>query len=102
MHNQQEYAKDMDKQNPKEIIVRILDIVGYGNGKEGFADQLLSLCQQQAIIDLNQRKNFSKEQYLETVRKATEKIISDYILTVSPKLSDTQRNNLQTYIQSIA
>lgn len=92
----------MNKQDPKEIIIQILDIVGYGDGKQAFADQLLSLCEQQAIIDLNQRKNFSKEQYLETVRKATEKIISDYILTISPKLSDTQRHNLQTYIQSIA
>lgn len=92
----------MDKQNPKEIIIRILDIVGYGDGKDTFADQLLSLCQQQAIINLNQRKNFSKDQYLETARKATEKIISDYILTISPKLSDTQRNNLQIYIQSIS
>lgn len=92
----------MNKQDPKEIIIQILDIVGYGDGKQAFADQLLSLCQQQAIIDLNQRKNFSKEQHLETLRKATEKIISDYILTISPKLSDAQRNNLQTYIQSIA
>lgn len=107
----------MNKQDPREIIIQILDIVGYGDGKQAFADQLLSLCQQQAMADLintlppekhtlinpkDINQYFTREQSLEAIRKAAEKIISDYILTISPQLSDTQRNNLQTYIQSIA
>lgn len=107
----------MEKQNPKAVIITILDIVGYGDGKEVFADELLALCQQQASVDLVNslpsekrsskdhaqvvKKHFSKEQYLEAVRKVTEKIIGDYIQTISPKLPEVQKTNLQKYISSI-
>jgi len=115
-------------QKPKDIIIQILDLVGYGENKEEFADELLSLCQQQALVDLIKslpeekqtllektlsqqpnpqnidqvlKDNFTEEQILESLKKATENTIQTYLLTISPHLSDLQKNNLKTYIQSL-
>ncbi|MDD5147572.1 MAG: hypothetical protein PHV63_03460 [Candidatus Daviesbacteria bacterium] len=115
-------------QKPKDIIIQILDLVGYGENKERFADELLSLCQQQALVDLVKslpeekqillektlsqqpnpqnidqvlKENFSEEEILEALKKATQNTIQAYLQTISPHLSDLQKNNLQTYIQSL-
>lgn len=117
-----------NKQNPKSVIVKILDLVGYGENKEGFADELLSLCQQQTLVDLVKslpeekqillektlssqtspqnieqvlKENFTEEAILQALKKATENIIKGYLQTISPHLSDTQKKNLQTYIQTL-
>lgn len=86
-------------QKPKDIIIQILDIAGYGENKEDFADQLLSLCQQQALVDLI--KSLPEETILQALKKATENIIKGYLQTISPHLSDTQKKDVQTYIQSL-
>lgn len=115
-------------QKPKDIIIQILDIAGYGENKEEFADQLLSLCQQQTFVDLikklpvekqafleksnslqpnpQQLDQFIKENYtegeiLEALKKATQNTIQAYLQTISPHLSDTQKKNLQTFVQAL-
>ena len=117
-----------NSQKPKDIIIQILDLVGYGENKEGFADELLSLCQQQALVDLIKKlpvekqafleksassqlnpqqldqiikENFSEGEILEAFKKATQNTIQAYLLTISPHLSDLQKNNLQAYVQSL-
>lgn len=119
----------MDKsQKPKDIIIQILDIAGYGENKEDFADQLLSLCQQQASVDLIKslpeerqtllektlsqqpnpqiieqvlKDNFTEDAIFQALKKATENIIKDYLQTIAPHLSDPQKKDVQTYIQSL-
>lgn len=113
---------------PKEIITQILDMAGYGENKEEFADQLLTLCQQQAFVDLIKslpeetqtllenslsdqpnsqnidqvlKDHFTEEEILQSLKKATENIIKNYLQTISSHLSDSQKNNLQTYMQSL-
>ncbi|MBU1000882.1 hypothetical protein KKE78_05835 [Patescibacteria group bacterium] len=115
------------RQKSKNIIIQILDIVGYGENKEDFADELLSLCQQQTLVDLVKslpeekrillektsfsqtnpqnieqvlNENFTEEMILQALKNATENIIKTYLQTISPHLSDTQKKNLQTYIQT--
>ncbi len=108
----------MSPQTPQEIIVNILDIIGYGDEKIAFADEFLTLCQQRAVTDLYNslpqdkragkdpgqviKKIFTPAQSLEAIQKTTEKMLNEYLETIYPKLSEEQTKNLRAYLNSIS
>lgn len=95
-------------QNPKRIILQVLEIIGYEDDKDKFANDFLSLCLQQGLVDLMQElpegkqveltqraglvspekmetlflEYFSKEQLEVAIREASRSIFEDYLKTI--------------------
>jgi hypothetical protein len=118
----------MNIPDPKEILLNVLTIIDYKDDKETFANQFLQLCMQRALVDIvealpqDQQKTiqeevtpdkkpeevqqilqryFSQEQYLQQLQLSTQALFQDYIQTITPTLSDDQKQKLQQYLTSI-
>lgn len=113
--------------NPKEIILQVLEIIGYQDDREKFSNDFLGLILQKSINDLAEKLSqdkidqlrqrlslttpekletllkeyFSKEELDSSVRKVSESMFKEYLEEVSPTLSDTQRENLQNYLSGL-
>lgn len=111
--------------NLKQSIFQILDIIGYENDRDKFANDFLALCLQQAIVNLSlslseekqlDLKNklslltqqedvehilldfFSREEYEKEVKDTTQNMFQDYLKTIVLTLNEKQRNNLKDYL----
>ena len=115
-------------QNPRDIFLQVLNIIGYTNDKEEFTNKFFQLCEQQTVVSLIKslpqdkqtslqtelskqtipdpsntllKKYFSEEQIVNTLQKATEETFSSYLQTVMPTLNDKQRTELETYLKNL-
>ncbi len=119
----------MDKnKDPKQIILQVLEIIGYEDDKEKYANEFLTLCLQKALVSLTgelpqdkqdqltQRisltaldqlekpllEYFPKEKFEEAVKEASRSTFEEYIQTIIPTLNEDQRNKLEQYLSSQA
>src|SRR5689334_22081310 len=114
------------QQNPRDIILQVLIIIGYEDDKEVWANKFLANCEQQALINvLNRFSQGKKDELIQKMAGVTDQqkrkaIISQYIIPqeytqalirtsgtafeefideIMPILSEEQTIKLQTYLQ---
>ena len=114
-------------QDPKDIILNILTIIGFTDDKEAAADEFIQNCEKQALLDIlvalpvekqdalkrqlagvkdqDQQKAIiaeyvSSEQYQESLQKASATAFEGLIEEVIPTLSKEQTDKLQSYFTS--
>ncbi len=114
--------------NPKEIILKVLEIIGYQDDKEKFANDFLGLILQKSINNLAEKlpqdkldqfrqrvsltspekfenlikDYFSQDELNDSVKTVSENMFKEYLEEISPTLSDGQRENLQNYLKSLS
>lgn len=115
--------------DPRQLIIKILQAINYEGDRDKYADDFLSLCLQQAIIDLlpdlspeDQKKftetifqisavdelasilleYFPKEKYENAIKEASRKTFDDYLKTIIPNLNQDQINSLKQYLSQPA
>ena len=116
-------------QNPRDIFLQVLNIIGYTNDKEEFTNKFFQLCEQQTVLSLIKslpqdkqtslqtelskqtipdpsnlllKKYFTEEQIANALQKATEETFNSYLQTVMPTLNDKQRTELGTYLKTLS
>lgn len=114
------------QRTPKGILWEVLEIIGYQDDKDAFADEFIQNCEKQAFIDviatftpqrqeeIKQKLNaaidaeqigvrayISPEAYHHALQQASKNALTGLIETVLPSLSHEQAIKLQTYLQSI-
>lgn len=117
------------QQNPKQIVIRILDIIAYKKNKDAYAEEFVSLCQQQTLINLLQslsehrkrqfqtdldgkldnaerlqkllKEYFSESDIAKAGEKASEETFKNFLHSIIPTLNDDQKEKLNTYLQSL-
>ncbi len=114
-------------QNPKIILLEILNSIDYSGNKEIFADKFLKNCQLEAlnnlIVKLPQEKQdiikqqlqnsnktvvelvkeyFTDQEYLEKLKIVSAGILKEYLETIQPTLSFSQKDKLQLFLSSLA
>lgn len=120
--------KDILNMNPRRIILDVLEIIGYTDDRDKFANDFLGLILQNSINNLSeklpqdkidqlrQRLSLSKPEKLETllndyfsseelndsVKKVSESMFREYLEEVSPSLNDSQREDLQRYLSGLS
>ena len=113
-------------QNPKQIILDVLNAIGYEDDKQKYVNDFLSLCLQKALVslarELPQEKQdqltqrlslvsadkmepilleyFPKEKFEEAVKDASSSTFQEYLETIIPILNDDQRNKIEAYLSS--
>lgn len=116
------------KNDPKQIILQVLEIIGYEDDKDKYANDFLSLCLQKAFVSLTQDfpqdkqdqltqrmslisadkieglllEYFPKEKFETAVKEASRSTFEDYLKTIIPTLNDDQKNKLEQYLSSQA
>lgn len=112
-------------QPPGSIVSKILDIISYQGDRKQFTKNFLEICYKEALISYIQNLPESKQIELKkeieadksykeilnrflgdqgfasTVSKAMESVISDYIKTLNPTLSQDQKDKLYSYLSSL-
>lgn len=113
-------------QNPKNILLKILNRVDYSGNKEIFADEFLKNCQLEALNNLiaklpqekqdiikQQLQNsnkavgglvkeyFTDQEYLEELKIVSADTLKEYIETIQPTLSSSQKDKLQLFLSSL-
>ncbi len=112
--------------DPKQIILQVLEIIGYTDNKEKFANEFLGLILQKSINNLAEKlpqdkidqlrqrisltgpekfenllkDYFSGEELNESVKKVSENMFREYLEEVKPTLNDTQKENLQKFLSA--
>ncbi len=115
--------------NNHNILLKILEIIGYSENKEAFVDEFLKNVQMQSVIDLIQslpqdkqseikdqfskiqndqnkasdllKSYFTEEQIQEALKNSSKTAMEEYIKAINPTLSSTQKNNLITFSQQL-
>ncbi|MBI2613617.1 MAG: hypothetical protein HYW62_02500 [Candidatus Levybacteria bacterium] len=115
--------------NNHNILLKILEIIGYSDDKDAFVDEFLKNVQMQSVIDLIQslpqdkqseikeklaqiqndqnkasdllKAYFTEEQIQEALKNSSKKAMEEYIKAINPTLSSAQKNNLITFSQQI-
>src|SRR5947209_6150839 len=109
------------QQDPKDIILELLTIIGYEDNKETYANDFIQNCEQQALIDAlsalptHQRDAFKQrmlwthdqgrakeiiaeyiapEQYKQALQKASADVFKELLEAVMPTLSREQVDKL--------
>lgn len=116
----------MMNHDPKQIILQVLEIIGYEDDKEKFANKFLSLCLQKALVNLTQElpqdkqdqltqrmsltapdqmqnllsQYFPKEKFETAVKEASRSTFEEYLKTIIPTLNEEQRSKLEIYLSS--
>ncbi len=112
--------------DPNQIIKRVLEIIDYQGDKELLTKNLMEACQVQAVKRLvdrlpedkkaqfedagsdpsplaeSLRQTFSEEETKEALRKASEKVFADYLNTLIPTLSESQKSSLDSYLNTLS
>lgn len=114
--------------DPKELILKILEIIGYKDDREKFAADFVSAIHRKAISNCvgsltEEQKNSLEEQlsgiirspeevskilfqfitddqYQQSVEKASKEIMRGYLEAIAPILSEDQTNQLNKYFNS--
>ena len=115
--------------DPKQILLRILDIIGYAEDKDKFATEFIQNVSLQSLLDLFNNlpqdkksqisqniasagndpqklgealKNyFTKQQIEEAIQNSSKNAVTEYIKAIDPTLSDSQKQNLTGYFNEI-
>ena len=115
--------------DPKAILLRILDIIGYSEDKEKFATEFLQNVSMQSLLDLinslpsdkqeeikqktsvlqNDPKAaqdlfnnyFTKQQIERALQNASKNAVTEYIKAIASTLSEEQKTNLTNYSQEL-
>lgn len=114
--------------NPKEILIEVLNIIGYSEDKNIFVDKFIELCVQQAltklIIDLTEEQQKSLKEELqnktdfqeiviiiqkyinpqkteEILKQTSSNLFEDYLKTIMPELNKEQSEKLTKYLNSL-
>ena len=113
----------------KAMLLKILDAIGYSEDKDKFATEFLKNVSLQALLDLfntlpvdkkdqiqqqvtdagnnpaaireTLKTYFTDSQLQEAIRNSAKKAVTEYIKTVEPTLSDSQKQNLTNYFGEI-
>lgn len=113
----------------RAILLKILDAIGYSEDKEKFAMEFFQNVSLQALLDLfstlpQDKKDqleqkitnagngaaemqeelkayFSEEQIQQAIKNSAKNAVTEYIKTIEPTLSDSQRQNLTNYFGEI-
>ena len=111
--------------DPKAILLKILEIIGYSEDKEKFATEFLQNVSMQSLLDLinslpqdkqeelkqknstlqNDQKAtgdmiktyFTEQQIEDALQNASKNAVTEYIKAIDTTLSETQRNNLMSF-----
>lgn len=116
------------RRDPKNVILEILNIIGYSNDKNAFAEKFINNCLLQSLSNLIARlakekqdsikrslaenhtanelaqilkKNFTAKEYSDALKTATENAFKKYLETVKPTLNQFQQKNLQVFLASL-
>lgn len=116
----------MVNQTSRDVLLQVLNIIGYSDNKEEFISKFLQLCEQQALINMinslpedrrsslesalskqNSPENItaildkylSKKDLAQAVQKATEDTFKSYLQSVIPTLSNSQRKDLDSLLK---
>lgn len=115
--------------DPKQILIRILEIIGYSEDKDKFATEFLQNVSLQSLLDLfntlpQDKKDqlqkdvslvgndpqklqgilknyFTEEQINTALQNSSKNAITEYIKTIEPTLSDPQKQSLANYFSEI-
>jgi hypothetical protein len=114
--------------DPKNIMLRILTIIGFTDDKNAAADEFLQNCEKQALLDLltalpkEKQETFKEqitgvtdqaqqktiileyitpEQYNVALQKASQTAFEGLMKEVIPTLSNEQTTQLQSYLSSL-
>lgn len=115
--------------DPKQILIKILEIIGYSEDKDKFATEFLQNVSLQSLLDLfntlpQDKKDqmqkdislagsdavklqkilknyFSEEQINTALQNSSKNAITEYIKTIEPTLSDPQKQSLTNYFNEI-
>ena len=115
--------------DPKQIILKVLDIIGYTNDRDKFAAEFLQNVSLQALLDLfntlpqdkkdqlqqkltdigsdavkmqEELKNyFAQAQLEQAIENSAKNAVTEYIKTIDPTLSDSQKQNLSNYFNEV-
>ena len=116
--------------DPKQILLRILEIIGYSEDKDKFATEFLQNVSFQALLDLfntlpQDKKDqiqqqitnanndiskvqqalsqfFTEDQISKSIENSSKNAVEEYIKTIEPTLSQEQKQNLANYFNEIA
>jgi len=116
------------QQNPKDIILEVLSIIGYVENKESYAVKFIQNCEKQTLFDLlttlpkEMQEQFksqivgatdqvqqkaiiftyvTSEQYQTALQKASTTAFQDLLEAVTPMLSTDQADKLKSYLHSL-
>lgn len=116
-------------QNPRELFLQVLEIIGYSDDREEFTNKFFQLCEQQTIVNLLKslpqdkqdtlqaesakqtdpdpnnlllKKYFTQEQVATNLQEATRETFNSYLQTVIPTLNNKQKTDLETYLKSLS
>ena len=115
--------------DPKVILLRILDIIGYSKDKEKFATEFLQNVSLQALLDLLNtlpqdkkdqlqqqiasvgnnpqtvsellKSHFTQSQIEQGIQNASKNAVTEYMKAIDPTLSETQRTNLVNLFEEL-
>ncbi len=111
------------QQNPNDLIIEVLNIIGYTDDKQKFANDFIDSCRKQTFLELlsnlpseeqqalNQQlesgedsktslllnEQFSREEYNQALKKVIEGAFKEYLETIKPHLSKDQLQELQVF-----
>ena len=111
--------------DPKAILLRILDIIGYSDDKEKYATEFLQNVSLQALLDLintlpQDKKDqlqekiaqigndttkmqeelkayFTDSQLEQAIENSAKNAVTEYMKAIDPTLSETQRTNIASF-----
>lgn len=110
--------------SPNIIIADLLNVIDYDGDREKFTREFLELCSKEALINYIQTLPEAKQTELkdaseagkdpkdilndflsdkefgEAISNASESVFSDYLKTITPSLSQDQKNKLNSYLSS--
>lgn len=115
--------------DPKQILLRILEIIGYSEDKDKFATEFLQNVSLQALLDLfntlpQDKKDqiqqqmtsanndaskiqqvlnqfFTQDQLAQAIENSSKNAVTEYIKTIEPTLSEEQKQNLAGFFQEL-
>ena len=113
--------------DPKQLIVDVLESIGYEENKDKFASDFLSISLQEAMMNLMQGlpqdkqdqlthrvslvgpdkleglllEYFSKEDFSNALSKASSSAIESYLETISGSLNDEQKTKLEQHLSTL-
>ncbi len=115
--------------DPKEIILKVLEIIGYSNDKEKFTAGFLQSIDAQSLLNLINslpsdkqeearqklagvqdpkaagellKPYFSKEQIISSLQNSAKNMMTEYIKAIENTLSEEQKTNLANYFQELS
>ncbi|MFA6005909.1 MAG: hypothetical protein WC775_05505 [Patescibacteria group bacterium] len=113
----------------KQILLQILEIIGYGENREAFAADFMNLCAQEAMADMIDKLTdeqieaiqqklagsqsvedtraalaefYTGDDYMKALAASCNKSLTEFITTVLPTLSPEQGKKLSEYVVKFA